>query len=183
MNSMVARSRTTRAWPGRTAARVCSRRPDAVLGPGQVVTIEDLGAVASHRLGQGGVQLMHQGFELPGGIRDERAADVQFDPLELLVDGRQRCGDITEGRDIGGANRGLDAADDGGHQLDERGEEDTAGVSVGSGVLEEAIDLRRVVEYAPEAGADDDGDGCLLEETLEGFAELHECRPCPEWLS
>ena len=54
--------------------------------------------------------------------------------------------------------------------------------SFGSGALEEAIDLHGV-ESTLQERSDHDGDGCLLEETLEGFAELHGCRPWCEWLS
>src|SRR5512142_294992 len=159
-----------------------TRRPDAVFGPGQVVPVEDLGAVARHRLGQGGVELVHQRLEPPGRLGDEAATDPRFNPLELLVDGRQRRGDLAERGEVGGADRGLDAADDGTHQLDDRGEEEFAGVLVGSGALKEAIEFLGV-ECTIQEGAEHDGDGGLLEEALESLAKLHGCLPCVEWLS
>ena len=88
------------------------RRPGAVLGAGQVVAVEDLGAVARHGLGQVGVELIDQRGEPPGIVPDEGATDARLQPLQLLVQRRQRGGDLVERGEVGGADRGLGAADD-----------------------------------------------------------------------
>ena len=106
----------------------------------------------------------------------EAATDARFDPLELLVDGRQRGGDLAEGGQVGGADRGVDPADDEAHQVDDRGEEQLAGVLGGGGPLEESVQFVGV-EGAFQQGAEHDGDGGLVEEPLEDVAESHGCRP------
>ena len=147
-----------------------------MLGRGQVIAVEDLGAVAGDQVGQGGVELTDQRPEPPRRVAHEAAADARLDPLELLVDGRQRGGDLAEGGQVGGADRGVDPADDEAHQVDDRGEEQLAGVLGGGGPLEESVQFVGV-EGAFQQGAEHDGDGGLLEEPLEDVAESHGCRP------
>src|SRR5262249_5617930 len=156
------------------------RGRDAVLGRGQVIAVEDLGAVAGDQLGQRGVELADERAEPPGGVAHESTTDARFDPLELLIDGRQRGGDLAERGQIGGADRRLDSADDQAHQIDERGEEQFPGVLGGSSLLEESVQFVGV-EGTFHQGADHDGDGGLLEESLEDVAEWHGCRPW--WMS
>ena len=128
MTSIVAGSRTTSAWPGKGAAWVARVGLMRCSVAGQVIAVEDLGAVAGDQVGQGGVELTDQRPEPPRRVAHEAAADARLDPLELLVDGRQRGGDLAEGGQVGGADRGMDPADDEAHQVDDRGEEQLAGV-------------------------------------------------------
>jgi hypothetical protein len=103
-------------------------------------------------------------------------------PLQLLVHGRQRGGDLTERAEIGGADGGLGAADDGAHQLDDRGEEHLAGVLTGRVFLEQAIDLGGI-EGVLQQRAEHHRDGGLLDEPLEDLAEPHGRRPWMRKLS
>jgi hypothetical protein len=159
---------------GRGVAR--PRGLDPVLGRGQVIAVEDLGAVAGDQVGQGGVELTDQRLEPPRRVAHEAATDAGFDPFELLGDGRQRGGDRAEGGEVGGADRRLDPADDEAHQVDDRGEEQLAGVLAGGGLLEESVQFVGV-EGAFQQGPEHDGDGGLLKESLEDVAESHGCRP------
>src|SRR5262249_15151698 len=77
------------------------------VGAGQVVAVEDLGAVAGDRLGQGGVESTDQRREPPGVVHDEGAAGAGLQPLELLVERRERGGDLAERSQVGGAEGGL----------------------------------------------------------------------------
>src|SRR4051812_45997597 len=70
----------------------------------------------------------------------------------------------------------MDSADDEAHQVDDRGEEQFAGVLGGGGLLEESVQFVGV-EGSFQEGAEHDGDGSLLEEPLEDVAESHGCRP------
>ena len=150
-----------------------------MLGPGQVglPPSRTPGAVAGHRLGQGGPEPVDQRPDPAGGVGDQAAADPRFDPLELLVDRGQRRGDLAERVDVSGADRAVDAANHRPHQLDDRGEEDLAGVLAGPGPLEEAIDLHGL-DGPLQQGAEHDGDGGVLEESFEGFPEEQSGRPC-----
>ena len=59
--------------------------------------------------------------------------------------GRQnREGHPAERGQVCGPHRGLDPEDDGGHQVDDRGEEQLAGVLIGGLTLEEAVQFMGV---------------------------------------
>ena len=159
---------------GRGAGR--AGRRDAMLGAGEVVAVEDLGAVARDRLGQGGVELTDQRRESPGVVQDEGTADAGLQPLQLLVERRERSGDLAQRSQVGGTDGGLGPADDGAHQLDHRGEEHLPGVLTGRVFLEKAIDLGGI-EGVLQQRAKHHRDRGLLDEPLEDLAESHGCRP------
>src|SRR3954452_24257977 len=113
---------------------------------------------------------MDQRGQPPGIVPDEGAADSGLQPLQLLVKGRERGGDLAERGEIGGADGGLGPADDRAHQLDDRGEEDLACELTVRILLEEAIDLGGVESMLQER-AEHDRDGGLLDEPLEDLTE------------
>ena len=157
-------------------------RRNPMLGSGQVVAVKDLGAIARHRSRQDGVEFTDEWLQPAGRVPDQSAADARFDSFELFVNGRQRRGDLAERGEVSGANRGLDPEDDGGHQVDDRREEQLAGVLIGGLALEEAVQLARV-QSAFQQRAIHHGNWCLLEKSLEGLAKLHSRRPCEPNLS
>ena len=76
-------------------------------------------------------------------------------------------------------------ADDGAHQVHDRGEQQGAGVLPLGGLLEEGVD-RLGGEGVLQGGTGHDGDGALLGEPLEDVVEDHgaaslECRYLPVW--
>jgi hypothetical protein len=144
-----------------------------MFGAGQVIAVEDPRPVAGHGLGErAAVEAAEDRLEAVVGVKDETAADLRLDPLELGVDGRQRGHHFVERVEIGGADGGMDLGDDGEHELDHRGEEQFAGALGLGGVAEELIELVGI-EGAFEQGAVHDGDGAGLDESLKEGTQLH----------
>jgi hypothetical protein len=153
------------------AGRAGRRR--AMLGPGQVVAIEDPCPVAGHGLGERtAVEALHDRRQPVVGLEDEAAADGRLDPLKLGVDGRQRSHQLVERGEVGGADGRMDLGDDSEHQLDHRGEEQLAGALGLGRVVKEPIELRGI-QGALQQGAEHDGDGAGLEEAFEERTQLH----------
>jgi hypothetical protein len=86
-----------RGGPGRTG------RLGAMLGPGQMVAVEDPSPVARQRLGErAAVEAAQDRLEPVVGVEDEAAANGRLEPLELGVDGRQRGHQLVERGEVGG---------------------------------------------------------------------------------
>ena len=71
---------------------------------------------------------------------DQRGRDAGLGAVELVVDGLERGADGLGVRLVGGVDGGPDAADDGAHQVHDRGEEELAGVLPLGDVLEELVE-------------------------------------------
>ena len=73
---------------------------------------------------------------------------------------------------VGGVDRGPDAADDGAHQVDDRGEQQGPGVLAFGGVLEELVQGPGV-EGILQGGSDHDADRGFPGKLLEDLVEEH----------
>ena len=86
---------------------------------------------------------------------DQGGGDTQLQAVELVVDGLVGDGDVADAVAVGGQDRGLLAQDDGGHQLDELGEQQFAGVLLLGGAPEEVVEATGG-EQALQGGAGHD---------------------------
>ena len=130
VTSIRAGSRTTRLCPGRGPA-VCPRvTPQAPLGGGQVVAVEDPApgspaAGSVHPPPSAVISAWHR----PDTWRDQPRGHARLDVPELVVDALEGDGDALAEVLVGGLDvEGL-AADDQAHQIDRRGEQQLPGVA------------------------------------------------------
>ena len=145
---------------------------DPVLGLGQVVAVEDLGAIALQERRQAASHGRDHRGESLGRGSDHGRPDRCLDPLDLAVEGRERGVDGYGVLGVGGVDGGSDAADDDAHQFDDRREQELARVLTLGDVLEELVEHARA-EGVLHQGLRHQGDGVALGEPLEDFAVDH----------
>jgi len=107
-------------------------------------------------------------------VEPTRAADSAGSVRSIFVDGFERGVDRLGLGLVGGADGGLDAADDQAHQVHDRGEEDLLGVLLLGDVFEELVDQRGAEGVLHEAPSHD-GQWGILGKPLENVAEDHGC--------
>src|SRR5262249_10528705 len=142
------------------------QRPDAMLGAGEVVAVEDLDAVAVQPGLLPRAQLVDDRGEGRCGVANQGGAGGRLDTIDLVVDGLARD---AQGRGqllIGGIDRGSDAADDQAHEVDDTGEEQSPGILLFGEVFEQLVDDRGGQSVLQD-GLDHDGDRGILDEPLE----------------
>jgi hypothetical protein len=143
-----------------------------VLGPGQVIAVEDLDTVAgqpSHPLAAHGRDDRAQGA---GGVADQLGGQAGFQAFELVVDGPERDAEGFGFGPVSGVDGGLDLGDDRAHQVHDRGEQQRPGVLPLCGSLEQGVD-RLGGEGMPQGGTGHDGNGTLPGKPLEDVVEDH----------
>jgi hypothetical protein len=106
---------------------------------------------------------------------DQRCRDSGLGALELVIDGVDGRPDGLSACLEGGMNRGPDAADDGAHEVDDRGEEEFVGELLTGVSLEELVEELGVHGVLHDS-LGHDGQGGILGKTLEEIAENHCCR-------
>ena len=148
---------------------------DPVLRTGQVIAVENLGAVTRQSNGAVRFELPHHFGKALGGGLHQGTADRGLGPFKFLID----CG---EGRrnvrrvQIGTANRWLHAADDGSHQLDHGGEEQLAGVLACGGAFKHSVQFGGV-EGPLHEEAEEHGHRGVQNESFKHSAEYHDPLP------
>jgi hypothetical protein len=160
--------RLPRQGAGRRAAQLL----EAALAGGQVVAVEDLGPVAPEVGGQGGLEKRQDGLESLGGVADQGLGQAGLGGGQLVVQRAHRDGDVLLVVPEGGVDGGVDAADDGGQQLDGGAEEQLLGVLALGGVPEQLVeDLG--LEGAFQQAAHHHGHRALGDEAVEHLAAQH----------
>src|SRR6266511_893955 len=94
---------------------------ESVLGAGEMVAVEDLGAVARQQGGSGAVPGVNDRSQALGRRVDQRRRQGWFGAVEFVINGTERGLDGLGLGLVGGVNGGLDAADDEAHQIHDRG--------------------------------------------------------------
>jgi hypothetical protein len=107
--------------PGQRAGGLVARLLQAVLGGGQMIAVEQAGAVPRQPRGQRGEALDHGG-EAVGPEADECGGDVRLDARQLVVDGGKGDREGVLGGPIGGPDGGTHAANGLGEQVEGGGE-------------------------------------------------------------
>src|SRR5271166_168339 len=169
-------SSTTKAWPGKAPARVNRRGFEAMLGPGQVVAVKDLDAVALQPRLVAAAQLGDDGAEGRGRVPHQGGAGGRLDPVDLVVD--RLLGDAQDGGHllVGGVDRGSNAADHQAHQADDVREQELPRVLQLGVALEQGIDCggRQGVLHQ---GSNHHANRGILDEPLKDVAMNHHCLP------
>jgi hypothetical protein len=151
---------------------------DAVLGPGQVVAIEDFGAIARQERRQGAPHGGDDRGEPLVRLADQGGGDRRLDAVDLAVESLERDADRHGVLLIGGVDRRLDAANDQAHQFHDRGEQEFACILPLGHVFEELID-DPWTEGILHRGLSHDGDGITLGEPFKDIAvDHHRYLPC-----
>ena len=148
---------------------------DPMLGPGEVVAVEDSGAITGQQGRPGALHRIDDRGQPRGHRVDQRRRHIGLDAVEFVVDGVDRRSHRLGPCLKGGMDRGPDAANHRAHQVDDGGEEELVGELPLSDILEELVEDPGIhgVLHDPLSH---DGQGRILEETLEDFAEDHRCR-------
>jgi hypothetical protein len=155
---------------------------DPVLGLGQVVAVEDLGAIAGQKRRHAGSHGRADGPEPLGRRPDHGCGDGRLDAFDLTVQRGERGGEGHGVLGVSGVDGGLDAADDHAHQFDDRREQQFAGVLPVGEVFEELVEDARI-ESILHQGLRHDGDGIALGKSFERFAVNHgDCLPT-KWIT
>jgi hypothetical protein len=145
---------------------------EAVLGPGQVVAVEDLDRVTRQPGGPPSAHGRDDRSECPCGVPDQFRRDARLGAVDLVVDGPERDADGLGVGLEGGVDGGPDIADDRRHEVHDGGEEQGAGVLPVGGPLEEGVDGPGV-QGVFQGGPGHDGDGALLCEPVENGVQDH----------
>ena len=145
---------------------------EAVLGPGQMIAVDDLDAITRQQGGPSAVHRLDDRFQTFGGRADQCRSDPRFDAVDLAVDGAERGVEDLGVCLVGSMDGGPDAADDQAHQVDDRGEEELSCILMFRNVFEQLIDDSGV-EGVLQDGLCHDGQRTSVSKALEDVTEDH----------
>src|SRR5438067_1999004 len=153
---------------------------EATLRGRQVVAVQDLYTVSGDRRRQFGPQFRDDSGEASRRIAHEGRGEGEFGALELAVDGDEGGADLALGLGVGRVDRGIDLADDQGHQIDQAGEGNLVLVLGGGMFLEEVVEGSSV-EGIDNAGMGHDRNRGLLDKALQQGREHGACLLRGQW--
>ena len=175
VTSIACGSSTTRAWPGSAPAPMVRSSLSRCSVPARWLPSRILIRVARQ---PGGPLAAHGRDDRPegaGGVPDQFRREARLGAVELVVDGPERDAERLGVGLVGGVDGGLDVADDGAHQVHDRGEQQGAGVLPLGGLLEQGVDGLGG-QGVLQGGTGHDGDGALLGRTARRCRRGPWCR-------
>ena len=147
--------------------------PEPVLGGGEVVAVEDSGAITRQpSRPRAAVHRLNHGPRPRGRRADQCRGQPRFGAVELVVNGVDRGPDGLGARLKGRVDRRPNATHHHAHQVDDRGEEEFFCILCVGDVFEELIDQSRIQDVL-QRGLSHDGEWRILGKPLEHVAEEH----------
>ena len=146
-----------------------------MLGGGEMVAVENPDSVARKQRGQGGDHRRDDRLQPFCRGADQRGREDRFEVVEFVVDRLDRHADGLGAGVKGGVDGGVDAVNNQAHQVDDRGEKESACILSFSDILKQLVHgLRR--ERVFQKGPNHDRDGAVLGKSLENVIEQHQGR-------